>query len=74
MDGRPSLHVVGEQEDIMKPHTWVCWVAYPEANGSQVSSAAFLNTSTATWAAGLPLTASRTLIIRGHLDSPVPWA
>lgn len=46
---------------------------YPKAKGSQVPSAAFLNTFTPTFTAGLPRTASRTLTIRGHLDSPAPW-
>lgn len=49
-------------------------LAYPEANGSQVPWAVFLNTCTATSTAGLPRTASRTLTIRGHLDAPGPWA
>lgn len=48
--------------------------AYPEAKGSQDPSEVFLNTFTATSTAGLPRTASRTLTIRGHLDSPAPWA
>ena len=65
--------VMGEQKDITKPHVWEPQAAHPEANGSQVSSAAFLNTFTPTFAAGLPRTASRTLTIRGHLGSPAPW-
>ena len=70
----PLQHMAGKWEEKTKTHIWVSWAAYPEANGSQVSSSAFLNTFTATSTAGLPRTASRTLTFRGHLDSPVPWA
>lgn len=69
----PLQHLAGKWETKTKTHVWVSWAAYPEANSSQVSSSAFLNTFTATLTAGLPRTASRTLTIRGHLDSPWVW-
>lgn len=48
-------------------------ITYPVAKSCQLPSAAFLKTLTATLAAGLPLTASSTFTMRGHLESTEPW-
>lgn len=46
---------------------------YPTAKSCQLPSSACLKTLTVTSDAGLPLTASSTFTIRGHLESTEPW-